>query len=108
MTILRSKLIFTALLLFSLFFPVLVSAEQPPALRQLLKQKDVALQTEWATRYEHGEGVEQSYSRAITLYCSAARRGHALAQYHLGWLYANGRGVDRDEDLAVALSLIHI
>jgi len=34
-----------------------------------------AIQTEWATRFEHGEGVAQDYGRAMQLYCAAARRG---------------------------------
>jgi soluble lytic murein transglycosylase-like protein len=60
------------------------------------------VQVEWATRYEHGEGMPQDYGRAMQLYCAAARRGHALAQYQLGWMYANGRGVARDDIQAAA------
>ncbi|MBK8754301.1 MAG: transglycosylase SLT domain-containing protein [Candidatus Competibacteraceae bacterium] len=60
------------------------------------------VQVEWATRYEHGEGLPQDYGRAMQLYCAAARRGHALAQYQLGWIYANGRGVARDDVQAAA------
>lgn len=36
------------------------------------------------------------------MYCAAARRGHVLAQYQLGWMYANGRGVARDDARAAA------
>jgi soluble lytic murein transglycosylase-like protein len=61
-----------------------------------------SVQVEWATRYEHGEGMPQDYNRAMQLYCAAARRGHALAQYQLGWIYANGRGVARDDVQAAA------
>ncbi len=61
-----------------------------------------AVQAEWATRYEHGEGVAQDYGRAMRLYCAAARRGHVQAQYQLGWMYANGRGVARDDAQAAA------
>jgi soluble lytic murein transglycosylase-like protein len=61
-----------------------------------------AEQTEWATRYEHGEGVTRNVDRAVRLYCAAARKGHTAAQYQLGWIYANGRGVRRDEGLAAA------
>lgn len=76
-------------------------AESPPDWRGLLKA-DPAAQTDWAARYEHGEGVTQDYQRAIALYCAAAERGYTLAQYQLGWLYANGRGVARDDALAAA------
>lgn len=60
------------------------------------------VQAEWATRFEHGEGVAQDYGRAMQLYCAAARRGHAPAQYQLGWMYANGRGVTRNDPQAAA------
>lgn len=61
-----------------------------------------AMQVEWAVRYEHGEGVTRNYDRAMRLYCAAARRGHVQAQYQLGWMYANGRGVARDDAQAAA------
>ncbi|MCB1775888.1 MAG: transglycosylase SLT domain-containing protein [Candidatus Competibacteraceae bacterium] len=68
---------------------------------KLIKETPVA-QIEWATRYEHGEGVPQSYERAMQLYCAAARRNHVEAQYQLGWMYANGRGVARNDAQAAA------
>jgi soluble lytic murein transglycosylase-like protein len=34
---------------------------------------------------------------AATLYCRGARLGDAQAQYNLGWMYANGRGVERND-----------
>ncbi len=63
---------------------------------------DPALQTEWGLRYQHAEGVARDHDRAIKLYCAAARKGYAPAQYWLGWSYANGHGVDRDDGLAAA------
>lgn len=53
-----------------------------------------------ARAFEHGEGVPRNVERAIALYCDAARTGDAEAQYSLGWIYANGRGVGRDESTA--------
>jgi hypothetical protein len=102
-----TRLINQKLSIFTLFILLLspylaAGSEQNPAMRQLLKNRNPALLTEWATRYEHGEGVEQSYHNAIILYCNAARRGSTLAQYQLGWLYANGRGVDQNDELAAA------
>ena len=47
--------------------------------------------------YEHGEGVEHSYERAIEYYEQAAHLGDAKAQFNLGLLYANGQGVTKDE-----------
>ncbi|HRX69779.1 MAG TPA: transglycosylase SLT domain-containing protein [Candidatus Competibacteraceae bacterium] len=72
-----------------------------PAWIKLIKETPVA-QVEWATRYEHGEGVPQNYERAMQLYCAAARRGHVQAQYQLGWMYANARGVARNDAQAAA------
>lgn len=77
------------------------SAASGPDWLRLIKGAPLA-QTEWAARYEHGEGVAQDYGRAMQLYCAAARRGHAPAQYQLGWMFANGRGVTRDDAQAAA------
>jgi len=53
-----------------------------------------------AEALEHGEGVAKNPHQAVDLYCQAARWGDAEAQYRLGWIYANGRGVARDDRLA--------
>jgi len=49
---------------------------------------------------EHGEGVPRNALHAMRLYCEAARLGDADAQFSLGWMYANGRGVPRDNRMA--------
>ena len=54
-----------------------------------------------AIAYENGEGVPRNPELAISLYCKAALLGDAQAHYNLGWIYANGRGVARD-DVAAA------
>lgn len=53
-----------------------------------------------AIAYEHGEGVPRNPVLAASLYCKAARLGDAEAQYNLGWMHANGRGVERSDPLA--------
>jgi soluble lytic murein transglycosylase-like protein len=50
-----------------------------------------------AQALENGEGVERDPERAAKLYCEAARLGDADAQFNLGWMYANGRGVERSD-----------
>ena len=55
-----------------------------------------------ARAYEHGEGVPKDPLRAASLYCDGARFGDAEAQYALGWMYANGRGVPRSDSVAAA------
>lgn len=59
----------------------------------------VLLRTE-ALALENGEGVTRDPAMAITLYCKSARLGDAQAQYNLGWMYANGRGVPRHDATA--------
>ncbi|MBB3117068.1 lytic transglycosylase domain-containing protein [Pseudoduganella violacea] len=56
--------------------------------------------TEQAVRHEHGEGMPRDLPQAATLYCRAARLGAPEAQYALGWMYANGRGVARSDATA--------
>lgn len=55
---------------------------------------------EQAIAYEHAEGVPRDPQRAAALYCDSARLGDAVAQYNLGWMYANGRGVARSDETA--------
>ena len=53
-----------------------------------------------ASNYEHGVAVSKDGRRAAALYCAAAKLGDAESQFNLGWMYANGRGVPRDDALA--------
>lgn len=64
---------------------------------------DAAAIVALAVKYEHAEGVPRDYSKAVELYCRAARMGNAKAQYSMGWMYANGRGVSRDDGVAAQL-----
>jgi len=50
-----------------------------------------------AEAHEHGNGVPRDGERAAQLYCEAARLGDAVSLFNLGWMYANGRGVGRDD-----------
>jgi len=53
-----------------------------------------------AIRHEHAEGVPRDLAQAHALYCQAARLKDPDALLRLGWMYANGRGVDRDDAIA--------
>ncbi len=53
-----------------------------------------------ALALENGEGVARDPQLAASLYCKAARLGDAEAQYNLGWMHANGRGIPRNDALA--------
>lgn len=60
----------------------------------------IAALREEALAYEFGHGVAKDGARAVALYCEAARIGDAHSQFELGWIYANGRGVVRDDPVA--------
>ncbi|AKJ31789.1 transglycosylase SLT domain-containing protein [Caldimonas brevitalea] len=71
------------------------AAEPPPeaVLIPLLRAEAMA--------YEYGDaGMPRDARRAAALYCEAARLGDAEAQFNLGWMYANGRGLERNDSLA--------
>jgi hypothetical protein len=65
---------------------------EPPARPDVLAAQALA--------YEHGEGVPKDQRKAAALYCEAALGGDVGAMFNLGWMYANGRGVTRDDALA--------
>jgi hypothetical protein len=60
-------------------------------------------QIERALAYEHGEGLPKDQKIAAAIYCEASMAGSADAAFQLGWMYANGRGVQRDDATASAL-----
>lgn len=72
--------------------PTFATAEPgPEQLRQLREE---------ARAYEHGEGVPKNLARAAEMYCSGALAGDPEARFSIGWMYANGRGVPRDDSIA--------
>ena len=81
------------LLLSCAVVPVLGAAqEESGGLIAELRREAIAL--------EHGDGMRRDVEQAIALYCQAARLGDPASAFDLGWIYANARGVPRDEDLA--------
>jgi len=94
--VLRNCLSFVALfLVFCLFAPRAARAvgDDP-------SPEDLVILRNEARAYEYGEGVTKDSGRAASLYCDGARYGDAEAQFSLGWMYANGRGVARSDELA--------
>ncbi len=65
---------------------------EPPALWRALRSE--------AQAQEQGLGVPKDGAKAAALYCQAAKLGDPESQFHLGWIYAYGRGVPRDDRLA--------
>ncbi|TXG85773.1 MAG: lytic transglycosylase [Thermomicrobiales bacterium] len=62
-----------------------------------------AEQLDQALAYEHGEGVAKDERKAFQIYCGLARNGNAEALFSLGWMFANGRGIPRDDSVASVL-----
>jgi TPR repeat protein len=56
-----------------------------------------------AFKFKNTEGSPQNYAEVAASYCSAAKSGDADAQYALGWMYENGRGVSIDKSIASQL-----
>jgi hypothetical protein len=56
-----------------------------------------------ARAFEHGAGESRSPERAARLYCEAARDGDPDSAFALGWMFAIGRGIPRDDARAVAM-----
>jgi len=63
------------------------------------KERAAALRTE-AKSFEQGDGIPRNPEKAVELYCESARLGDLEAQYNLGWMYAMGRGIARDDAIA--------
>ena len=93
---LRSLQIPLVLIGLAMVFPV-IAAEMSGSAKPAL---DLPKLVADARALEHGEGVAKDTLHAAKLYCEAARLGDAEAQFSLGWMYANGRGVPHSDELA--------
>ena len=71
-----------------------------PAMADPVKSDRAAALRIEARKYEHGNTATRDTTKAVQLYCEASLLGDVEAQYNLGWIYANGRGVRRDDATA--------
>ncbi|MFZ6751074.1 transglycosylase SLT domain-containing protein [Undibacterium sp. Ren11W] len=88
----RKRTTWISIFLVQQFFSFEVWAYQEP--NERVSPEDL---TVLARRYENAEGVTRDYQRAFDLYCQAAKIGWPEAQYSLGWMYANARGLVRND-----------
>jgi TPR repeat protein len=51
--------------------------------------------------FGNGQGVEQSYEKAVEYYTMAAEQGHPCGQCILGSMFYNGQGVEQSYEKAV-------
>jgi TPR repeat protein len=68
-----------------------------------LEAPRVRIMLEQASAKETGRGQPPNLTRAATLYCKAAAYGSLEAQYRLGRLYLEGRGLAKDIAIAATL-----
>jgi hypothetical protein len=54
-------------------------------------------------RFEHAEGEQKDFSKAHEAYCNGAKLNSTEAYVRLGWMYANGRGIPRNDSIANSL-----
>jgi S1-C subfamily serine protease len=73
-----------------------------PSPAQIYHSKDASQLTRSGLRYLRGAGVARDATKALHLFCNAARMGNAEAKYRLGDIYAFGRGVPRNIELGTA------
>ena len=84
--------------------------------RKSAEQGNASAQYNLGIMYENGRGVSQDYAkaaewyrksaeqgdtRAVEWYRKSAEQGNVTAQYNLGYMYHDGRGVSRDHAKAV-------
>lgn len=74
----------------------------PQGFKSSLKNPN-SLLVAMAFKFKNTEGSPQNYAEVVASYCSAAKSGDTDAQYALGWMYANGRGVSIDKSIAFQL-----
>ncbi len=65
------------------------------------EQGDAKAQFKLGSRYEYGNGVEQSYEKAVKWYRKAAEKKNAEAQFKLGHCYEQGKGVSPSNEEAI-------
>ncbi len=63
---------------------------------------DISAKNNLAFLMFNGLGVEKQQEKALTLWQSAAMRGHAESQWHLGDAYEKGQAVEMDQAVAYA------
>jgi Transglycosylase SLT domain len=68
-----------------------------------VRDQEVISLLEQGARHEHGEGVAKDPAEAQRSYCRAMALGSTDAMVRLAWMYANGRGVNRDDAVAAGL-----
>lgn len=56
-----------------------------------------------AFKFKANDSSPNTYAEVVANYCKQAKHGDADSQFALGWMYANGKGVVADEQIAAQL-----
>ncbi|KAF9155608.1 hypothetical protein DFQ26_009676 [Actinomortierella ambigua] len=72
------------------------------ALRKRALSGDVEAQVVLASKYESGDGVDQSDVEAFQWYLRAAAQESMEAQYKIGFLFSHGRGAEKNTQAALS------
>ena len=72
-----------------------------PTIEKLVDKNNPGSQHLLGYMYQHGEGVEKDYEKAIHYYTLSANQGNSSAQYNLGNMYYFGQGVKKDYEKAI-------
>lgn len=86
----------------SISTPPVQAADRSARLGKALASLGKRSGTEPGREYRHSERAGKGVDGDVRRFCNAAKNGDADAQFDLGYLYAVGRGVKRDEALAAA------
>jgi soluble lytic murein transglycosylase-like protein len=86
----------------SVSVPAVQAADRSARLGKALASLGTRAGTEPGREYRRSSSAGKGVDGDVRLFCKAAKKGDADAQFDLGYLYAVGRGVKRDEALAAA------
>jgi TPR repeat protein len=81
---------FRFIVILSLFFSGIASAQDPSLLNDA-KKGDASAQYKLGLAYERGEGAPIEYTKALKWYRLAADQGHAPSQVNIGLLHERGQ-----------------
>ena len=70
-------------------------------LERLAEKNDAIAKNSLGRCYAKGQGVEQSWEKAVEWYQKSAKQGYEIAQYNLGLCYEIGKGVKQSWEKAV-------
>lgn len=75
-------------------------SESPDVLTELAESGDPGAQNRLGCMYRDGIRVDQDYHKSFEMFSSASMNGWAESQVHLGDLYLEGKGIEKNKEKA--------